>query len=159
MPSAIWERLRPATFDAELPYVAAEEVLDIYSGPLCAVGVAPPPGVFTLSGKVTDSATAKAIAGVLITLATKTATTNQDGNYSFANLEAKTYHAVFAKEGYTSFTRDIAITKDTVLNIQMTPVGVPPEEKKFPWWTLGVAAGAIVVVAVAATAKKKEVKK
>lgn len=147
---AIWERLRPARFDAELPYVAAEEVIDHYSGPLFTAGVAP--GVFTLSGKVTDSTTAKAIPGISVALDTKRATTNQDGNYSFANLEAKTYHILFAKAGYTTVTRDIAVSKDTTLNIQMTPV--PPGEKKFPWWILGVAGGALIVAVVVASKKK-----
>lgn len=154
MPSAIWERLRPATFDAEVPYVAAEEVIDTYSGPLCTVGEVPP-GVFTLSGKVTEAPeTGKPIAGVLITLDTKTATTNQDGNYSFANLEAKTYHIVFGKEGYNSVTRNIVISKDTVLNIQLTTTAAV-EEKKFPWWILGVAGGSLALIAIAATQKKK----
>lgn len=112
------------------------------------------PGAFTLSGRVTDTA-GKALAAVSITLDTKSTTTNQDGNYSFANLAAKTYRIVLTKTGYTTVTRDIAIAKDTVLNIQMTVVGVPPEKKPFPWWILGVAGGTAAIVVLAATSKRK----
>jgi len=42
---AIWERVRAAKFDAEQPYLAAEEVIDTYSGPLCTVGAVVPPGI------------------------------------------------------------------------------------------------------------------
>lgn len=125
-----------------------------WQGVLLKVGEVTP-GAFTLTGRVTDANTGKAIASGSITLDTKQATTNQDGNYSFANLEAKTYHIVFVKQGYTTLTKNIAISKDTVLNIQMTSVGVPPGEKAFPWWLLGVAGGAAAIVAIAAASKRR----
>lgn len=61
---------------------------------------APPPGLATLYGKVTDAVTGVPLSGVLVSLNGMQLYTDSDGNYSFTDLEPGEYVLQFSKEGY-----------------------------------------------------------
>jgi protocatechuate 3,4-dioxygenase beta subunit len=67
--------------------------------------VALPPPTGTLTGRVTDSATAAAISGVTVTLAGTTTLTDASGNYGFTGITPGTYTVTFSKAGYNTVTR------------------------------------------------------
>ncbi|MEK6747831.1 MAG: carboxypeptidase regulatory-like domain-containing protein [Pseudomonadota bacterium] len=82
------------------------------------VGTPPPPPTYTLSGRVTN-ANGTAINGVTLALsgaATKTAMSNNTGNYTFTGLVAGTYTVAPNLSGYTftPTTQTIAITAANV---------------------------------------------
>lgn len=61
---------------------------------------APPPGLATLYGKVTDAVTGEAIPDAMVTLDGLLAYTDGGGNYSLSDLEPGGYRLEFSKEGY-----------------------------------------------------------
>ena len=62
----------------------------------------PPPGYANLYGKVTHSATGQAISGVLVTLDSRQAYTDVNGDYALVNIPVGSYTANFSKAGYES---------------------------------------------------------
>jgi len=86
------------------------------------------PGLANLYGKVTDSSTGAAIAGVTVTIDSKTTTTDSTGAFGFSGLAPGTYVMTFEKEGYTMVTgHDITLVAGlNELNVSLTPTAAPP---------------------------------
>lgn len=81
-----------------------------------------------LKGTVTDMITEEALVGVKVTLqgsdstATSSATSNEDGHYSIANLEAGTYTIKVNHDGYEKYSKVVEIKEeDLTWNIKLNP--------------------------------------
>lgn len=82
------------------------------------------PTTATLYGAVTDSQTGNPIAGITVTVDTKTQTTDSGGAYQFSGLTVGSYTITFEKSGYNTETETLTLVAgQNELNVQMTPVG------------------------------------
>lgn len=92
--------------------------------------------VYTVAGTVKDAA-GNALAGVLVTLDGKTATTGDDGVYTFADsVEAGTYTLKASKDGYEEATvsvtvSDADITEQDITLAEFIEPEVPAEGRKW----------------------------
>ena len=91
--------------------------------PSCSAG---PTG--TLSGTVTDSATAAPLQGVRVQLGASSETsTSADGTYAFLSVPVGSYDVTFSKAGYGSQTAHaVAVTDGLVSTLDMALVAAPP---------------------------------
>lgn len=87
---------------------------------------APPPvaTTFSLSGRVTDSATATAIAGATVSIADsinagKTATTDASGNYSFTGLQQAGFTVNAVAAAYRLSAQSATLTTNLTLNFSL----------------------------------------
>jgi hypothetical protein len=87
---------------------------------------APPPvaTTFSLSGRVTDSATSTAIAGATVSIADsinagKTATTDASGNYSFTGLQQAGFTVNAAAGAYQPSAQSATLTSNLTLNFSL----------------------------------------
>ena len=75
----------------------------------------------SLTGTVTDSATAAAISGATVKLGDTETTTDSSGNYTLSGLSAGTYTLTVSKTGYTTYQASITIVEGTnTQNITLT---------------------------------------
>lgn len=76
-----------------------------------------------IEGKVTDSQTDQAIAGVTVTMGDKVTSTDADGKYAFKGLDEEGYTLLFSKEGYHDETKTVTagdfVNKLVTSNIEM----------------------------------------
>jgi hypothetical protein len=75
----------------------------------------------SLSGRATDVVSGAAIAGVMVAIQGKTATTGSDGRYSIAGLMAGQAPLTGQHQGHKNFTQNVTISGATVTDIPMTP--------------------------------------
>jgi hypothetical protein len=88
----------------------------------------PPSGVGTISGQVTDSGD-NPVAGAQISTvpASITTTTDNNGNYTLANIPAGTYNVVASASGYnTNYAANIFITNSSTATANIGLLVVPP---------------------------------
>lgn len=115
------------------------------------------PETADLSGRVTDKKTGDVLAGVSISTAGYSASTDSSGHYSLEGLEPGIYDIKFSKAGYWEETKSKTLRVGlNTLNLAMTPA-TEPQPSAFPWALLGVgAAGIIGIVLIAQGIKKRE---
>ena len=80
-----------------------------------------------LSGKVTDKTNGNAIAGASLNIASKSATSANDGTYYFDGITPGTYNALVTKLNYSAVNQTISPTQATnnIANFQMLGVAPP----------------------------------
>lgn len=71
--------------------------------------------VSILKGVIKDANTNEPLSGVTITIGTKTAVTDSDGNYIINSLESGSYTITITKSGYYTFTNSVSIPVNTML--------------------------------------------
>lgn len=87
----------------------------------------PTPGLASLYGKVTDSATGAAIPSAAVSLDSVSGATDASGNYQFLNFSPGTYSVTASKEGYLTQATSVTLAEGTnQLNIALQPTEVPP---------------------------------
>lgn len=80
---------------------------------------------YTLSGTVMDVVTEETLSGVEVTLQgeDKSATSNEEGQYSLADLEAGTYTILVEHEGYQEYSHSVEIVDGDVQHeIRLQPM-------------------------------------
>ncbi|HEY3245920.1 MAG TPA: carboxypeptidase-like regulatory domain-containing protein, partial [Phycisphaerae bacterium] len=89
---------------------------------------------FSLSGRITDSATSNGISGANVSIADsqnagKSATADSLGNYSFSGLQQGGFTVNAAADGYTSSSKGLMLTSNQTLSFQLSRVCDPwPDE-------------------------------
>src|SRR5262249_38112350 len=79
------------------------------------VGIAIPPGTFTISGRVLDSLREAPVSGVTISDgAGHTATTDTNGNYLLNGVAPGGYTVTASKSGYSSITRQVSVPPNAI---------------------------------------------
>jgi Carboxypeptidase regulatory-like domain len=105
-----------------LPILVALLAAACGSSPSRTAPTAPAPSAFTLSGTITSGGTPIATATIAIIdgpNALKVMTTGANGLYQFAGLQPGGFTAVIGALGYQTTTRAVALTADTVLNVEL----------------------------------------
>lgn len=77
-----------------------------------------------LSGTVVDDSTDQGLSGIEVTIEGlgETATTDEEGNFSFDNLQMGTYNVVVEAEGYETWEKEVEITEESqTLDIRLKP--------------------------------------
>lgn len=115
----------------------------------------PPPPTANLSGLVTDKQTGAGLAGVSVTTAGSSTSTNSSGSYTLTGLEPGSYSIKFSKAGYWDETKSkTLVSGQNTLNVAMTS-STEPEPGEIPWALIGAGAlGIVGVVLIASGAKK-----
>lgn len=79
----------------------------------------------TLKGKVTDLISEEPLSGVSVTLkgTERSATSNEEGDYSISSLESGTYTVSVNHDGYEKYSKEVEIkSEDVELNIKLQPL-------------------------------------
>jgi hypothetical protein len=84
----------------------------------------PPPGKANLYGKVKDKDTGKGLGGVLVYLDGMQTLTNEDGDYTLADLDPGDYTLGFAKENYTTISGGVTLEEgNNEINVDLVSTG------------------------------------
>jgi len=113
----------------------------------------PAPTTFSLSGQVTDSATAAGIPGALVSIvdgpnAHLAATTDASGNYRFTNLQQSGFTVTASAANYVTQSKSVTLTSDQTLPFQLVHLPPPPP---LPVGTTVIGFGGLSVNGVAVT--------
>lgn len=101
----------------------------------------PPPGYANIYGTLTDGLSGQPLAGVTITLDSKSTTSAADGSYNLTDITPGTYSVIFTLDGYNTRILYFDLEEgNNNLSIQLIPSTAPPppgEGGGFPWgWVI-----------------------
>jgi hypothetical protein len=115
--------LAPGTY----PVTASKTGYINYTGSMTVsasqtISIVMTPVTYTLSGTIhSGSTTGSDLAGVTVSIAGQTATTNSTGGFSISGVAAGTYPVAASKTGYNNYTGSITVTASQTVSIVMTP--------------------------------------
>jgi hypothetical protein len=78
----------------------------------------------SLTGLVREAVTNALLAGVTVTVQSKSATTGADGRYVIENLTAGSAEVRATRQGHTNLTQTVALSGETTANLTMTPAPI-----------------------------------
>jgi hypothetical protein len=102
--------------------VEGKWVLEFENATECLIPTAP-----SLYGRVSDKTNGISIRDAITTADGAVDISNDNGNYRIDNLALGPINITCLKDGYKDYSRNITLSKDTELDIQLTPVSTYPE--------------------------------